>query len=202
MTKFLSVLCCMLLVACTSPQEARQSSLAAYEVGDVQEAIAHLESFPADDYVAGNLRARYHISAAYRGGGVAEFDRAFDSLRKVKTPVDNSVQTGRYLTFLRFTALGNSGRTEQARQLWTPYCGAPSDSEGYRDCIRVEWAEVSFGLEDSRGDKLNQDLFLAAKAAYVNVYGWDPSVFRNAVEHRAFLDRVDRAIKEGRMPND
>lgn len=202
MTRSIMALFCLLLVACKSPEQARQSSQAAYEAGDVQEAIGLLNSFPADDYVTGNLRARYHISAAYRGGGEAEFSRAFDSLREVRTPAENSMQTGRYLTFLRFTALGNAGRTEQARQLWTAYCGIPSDSLGYRDCIRMEWAEMSFALEDSRGDKLNQDLFAAAKDAYLKVFGWDPSVFQDPAEHRAFLDRVNRAIKEGRVPSD
>jgi hypothetical protein len=202
MTRLVAIFCCLLLVACKSPEQARQSSLAAYAAGDVQGAIMLLDSLPADDYVAGALRARYHISAAYHGGYEAEFGRAFDSLREIRTPTENSTETGSYLTFLRFTALGNAGRTEQAGQLWAPYCGTLSDSQDYLDCIRMEWAKMSVALEDSRGEKLDQDLFAAAKSAYLKVYGWDPSVFQNPAEHRAFLERVDRAIKEGRMPND
>lgn len=199
MTRLILVIYCFLLVACTSPEEARHSAGEAYAAGDVQGAIHHLESLPADDYVAGNLRALYHISAAHHGGGNMEFERAVNSLREVKTPVKNSSEIGRYLTFLRFTALGNLGRVEEARQLYAAYCEASPNSPEFRNCLRLEWGRMSVLLEETRDDKLIEHLFASAKVAFLNVYGWDPQVFQNPADQRAFYEWLARARAEGRI---
>lgn len=202
MIRPLYALLCLLLVACVSPEEARKSSLAAYEEGDIPAALKHLDSLPVEDYKAANLRALYHISAAVRGGGDLEFNHAFDSLRKVQKPTDNSELVERYLTFLRFVALGNLGRKQEAAALYEQYCDGSMDSDQYRDCIRLEWLGMSAGTKEIHDDDLHRDLFSAASRAYLNVYGWDPQVFQNAEERRAFLERISSRSRSGAPETD